>query len=162
MDPERLLMEAKKEHRDALRYGYLVPFQQIEFYTQSSADREKHYVLCLSWWESEAWVSLLLYLPIPLVFTYKAPRLLTGNPDSADSHFWWRVFETEWTVLLFGRWCADIRQRKLMWRLPPRGRTNLDVLGVSQLPKGAPYAGMGVAQWLRDHDAYKWGEHCRQ
>ena len=70
-------MEAKKEHRDALRYGYLVPFQQIEFYTQSSADREKHYVRCPSWWESEAWVSRHLYLPIPHVVTYKASSLLT-------------------------------------------------------------------------------------
>ena len=49
-----------------------------------------------------------------------------------------------------------------MRRLPPRGRTNLDVLGVSQLAKEGPYAGMGVTQWLRDHDAYKWGEHRRK
>ena len=38
----------------------------------------------------------------------------------------------------------------------------MDVLWVSQLAEGAPYAGIGVAQWLRDHDAYKWGERRRQ
>jgi hypothetical protein len=34
-DPGRLVSETCKEHWDARKYGFLVPFHQVEFYAQS-------------------------------------------------------------------------------------------------------------------------------
>ena len=68
-----------------------------------------------------------------------ASRHLQGVPAVAPHVEYTRrsilvvVFESEWTVLVFARWCSDVRQRKLMWRLPARLRENLTTMGVDQL-----------------------------
>jgi hypothetical protein len=53
-DPGRMIGEGKKEARDLGREGFLVPFQQVEFYQQSPETRASLYFKCPTWWE-EVW-----------------------------------------------------------------------------------------------------------
>jgi hypothetical protein len=62
------------------------------------------------------------------------------------------VFEAEWTVLVFVRWCADIPQRGIMWQLPVRLRANIDELGIENLLHRSPYCVAEVRAWISDHD----------
>jgi hypothetical protein len=50
-DPGRLLMEWRTEHRMATNTGFLVPFQQVEFFDQQQGIRDACYVPCPPWWE---------------------------------------------------------------------------------------------------------------
>jgi hypothetical protein len=43
VEPGRMLGEIKKEHRDARKHNFLVPYQQVEFYKQTRGSVE---VLC--------------------------------------------------------------------------------------------------------------------
>ena len=74
-DPGRLLMEGRTEHRMATNTGFLVPFQQVEFFDQLQGVRDACYVPCPPWWE-EAWISRNMSVPLPQVVTYKASQLL--------------------------------------------------------------------------------------
>jgi hypothetical protein len=72
------------------------------------------------------------------------------------------VFESEWTVLFFARWCSDVRQRKLMWRLPARLRENVTTMGVDQLFLDSDFPLPVVQQWLTAHDTYDWTSQRRR
>jgi hypothetical protein len=48
-DPGRLVSETRKEYRDARKYGFLVLFQQVEFYEQTGEARDALYVRCQNW-----------------------------------------------------------------------------------------------------------------
>jgi hypothetical protein len=74
-DPGRLLMEGRTEHRMATNTGFLVPFQQVEFFDQLQGVRYVCYVPCPPWWE-EAWISRNMSVPLPPIVTYKASKLL--------------------------------------------------------------------------------------
>jgi hypothetical protein len=50
-----------------------------------------------------------MMVPIPPVVTYRASMLLSEKKGTPEYDFWWRVMEVEWVVLVFGRWCADIK-----------------------------------------------------
>ena len=154
-DPGRLAAETRKEYRDARKYQTLVPFQQVEFYAQRGETRDALYVSCPSWW-GEAWTSPAMLVPLPPVVTYRASMLLREKAGTAESNFWWRVFEAEWVVLVFGRWCADVRERNIMWRLPGRARSGLAEIGVKNLFQQSPYSPEEVKVWLADHDAHAW------
>jgi hypothetical protein len=97
-----------------------------------------------------------------------ADRHLKGIPAVAphveDTRrlIWWLVFESEWTVLFFVRWCSDVRQRKLMWRLPARLRKNLTTMGVEQLVLDSDFPLPVVQQWLTAHDTYDLGSQRRR
>jgi hypothetical protein len=59
-------------------------------------------------------------------------------------------------VLVFGRWCADIQERNIMWRLPVRARRGLDELKIENFFHRSPYNVQNVRVWLQDHDAHSW------
>jgi hypothetical protein len=98
-----------------------------------------------------------MFVPIPPCVTYRVSRLLSGEVSHTDSPFWWLVFESEWVVLLFGRWCTDIQQRGLMWRLPPRGRAGVQTIGTERLLVKSNLSPAEVTQGLRYHDNHPWG-----
>ena len=156
-EPGRMLTEIRKEHRDARKHNFLVPYQQVEFYEQHFDGRHRHYVACPDWWRAGAWTSQHMFVPVPPCVTYRASRLLSGPSKHAEAPFWWLVFESEWVVLLFGRWCTDIQQRGIMWRLPERGRAGVTQMGVDRLLYKSSVSPSEVDQWLADHDAYNWG-----
>lgn len=157
-DPGRMIGEGKKEARDLRREGFLVPFQQVEFYQQSPEARASLYVKCPEWWE-EVWVPPNMAVPLPPAITYRARMLLVEKSGTSESRFWWMVVEAEWTVLVFGRWCADIPQRGIMWRLSPRIRQTLNTLGVETLLHYCPYSTVDVRSWLQAHDQHHWDHH---
>jgi hypothetical protein len=55
--PGRMLGEIRKEHRDARKHNFLVPYHQVEFYEQHPDGRRRYYVSCPDWWRTEAWTS---------------------------------------------------------------------------------------------------------
>jgi hypothetical protein len=102
-EPGRILAETKKEHRDARKFGYLVPYHQVEFCEQIPASRDALYVRYPDWWQDDAWVSQHMFVPTPACVTYRASRLLLGGCTGTESKFWWLVFEAAWVTLFFGR-----------------------------------------------------------
>mgnify|MGYP003487330500 FL=1 len=156
-EPGRMLGEIRKEHRDARKHNFLIPYQQVEFYEQHPDGRHRYYVPCPEWWRTEAWTSQHMFVPIPPCVTYRASRLLRGPLQHAETPFWWLVFESEWVTLLFGRWCTDIQQRGIMWRLPLRGRVGVTTMGVAKLLYKSSLSPSEVEKWLSEHDTYDWG-----
>jgi hypothetical protein len=49
-DPGRLIAETRKEYRDARKYGFLFPFQRVEFHSQTADVRASLYVRYPAWW----------------------------------------------------------------------------------------------------------------
>jgi hypothetical protein len=147
-----MLGEIKKEHREARKHNFLIPYQQVYFYDQTPEALSRHYVRFSEWWLEAGWTSQHMFVPLPPCVTYRASRLLSGDAAHLDSPFWWLVFESEWVVLLFGLWCLDIQQRGLMWRLPQRGRSGVQTIGTDSLLRKSSFSPTGVAQWLIDHD----------
>jgi hypothetical protein len=107
------------------------------------------------WW-AEAWVSHNMVLPLPPVVTFRACYLLNSSRGTAEGDFWWRVFETEWTAILFALWCTDIHQRGIMWYLPSTARANINLIGVAALIGTSPYSLADVQMWIQDFDAHNW------
>jgi hypothetical protein len=145
----------------ATNTGFLMPFQQVEFFDQQQGVRDACYVPCPPWWE-EAWISRNMSVPLPLIVTYKASQLLHRMSKTPESRFWWLVFDSEWTVLFFARWCSEIRHRKLMRLLPARLRENLTTMGVDQLVLDSGFPLPLVQQWLTEHDTYDWSSQRRR
>jgi hypothetical protein len=82
--PGQILGEIKKEHREAQKHNFLVPYQQVEFYEQTPEARWRYYVLCPEWWREGAWKSQHMFVPIPPCVTYRASRLLSGDAAHPD------------------------------------------------------------------------------
>jgi hypothetical protein len=102
-DPGRLIAETKKEYRDSTRKSCsLVPFQQVELYEQNAAARNELYPK-IPHWRTKCWLSQNMVVPLPPVTTYRARFLLEKRRGTLEYEFWWRVFETEWTAIAFGR-----------------------------------------------------------
>jgi hypothetical protein len=144
----------------ATNTGFLVPFQQVEFFDHLQGVRDACHVPCPPWWE-EAWISRNMSVPLPPIVTYKASKLLHRMSKTPEGRFWWLVFESEWTVLVFARWCSDIRERKLMWRLTARLRVNLTTMGVDQLFLDSDFPFPVLQQWLKTQDTYDWSSQRR-
>jgi hypothetical protein len=157
-DPGRMIGEGKKEAWDLRREGFLVPFQQVEFYQQSPETRASLCVKCPIWWE-EVWVPPNMAVPLPPAITYRARMLLMEKDGTPESRFWWMVVEAECAVLVFGRWCADIPQRSIMWRLSPRIRRKLDTMSVETMLHSCSYSTADVRSWLQAHDQHPWDDH---
>lgn len=153
-DPGRMVSEIRKEHRDSTRKcTELVAYQQVEYYKQDGFARRELYPRHPDWWD-DVWVSQNMLVPLPPVLTYRARFLLEEH--TMEGKFWWQVFEAEWTVLVFARWCTDIAQRSLMWALPRRIRENINTMEVGRLLRGSQYKIATVEAWLHDHDQYDW------
>jgi hypothetical protein len=69
-------------------------------------------------------------VPLPPVLTYRARMILSEKDGTHEGGLWCRVFKLEWIVLVFGLWCADISEREIEWRLPPRARAGVTELGL--------------------------------
>jgi hypothetical protein len=102
-----------------------------------------------------------MLVPLPPIFTYKASQLLHRMSTTPEGRFWWLVFESEWPVLFFARWCSDVRQRKLLWRLPARLRENLTTMGVDQLVLDSDFPLPVVQQWLTALNTCDWSSQRR-
>jgi hypothetical protein len=152
----RMLGEIKKEHRDARKHNFLVPYQQVEFYDQTPEAWSRYYVRCPELCLEAGWTSQHMFAPLPPCVTYRASLLLSGDAAHPESPFWWLVFESEWVVLLFGLWCSDIQKRGLMWRLPQRGRAGVQTIGTDRLLRKSSFSPTEVSQWLIDHDNHPW------
>jgi hypothetical protein len=134
--PGRILSEIRKEHQTAFGHGLLVPWYNVEFHSQSQRTRAQLYVSAPEWWPREGWVSAHMFVPLPPLVTYRASRLLRGDRYAGrESQFWWTLFEAEWVTLVFSRWCTDIVQRNIMWRLPIRCGLNLSSHRVHTMSK---------------------------
>jgi hypothetical protein len=94
-----------------------------------------------------------MLVPLPQVVTYRANMLLRDKAGTPERDFWRRMFEAEWVVLVFGRCCADMRERNIMWRLPSRARSILAESGVKNIFQQSPHSLEEVQLWLTDHDA---------
>jgi hypothetical protein len=157
-DPGRLLQEIRKEHRIAANHELLVTWQNKEFQSMPTALSRIFYVPEPEWWFADGWTSAHMFVPHPPVLTYRASRLLPKASHRGEAKFWWTVFEAERITLVFSRFCADIVQRRIMWRLPMRARLGISTMGVAQLLQGSTYGISDVKTWLCDHDLHHWNK----
>jgi hypothetical protein len=98
-------------------------------------------------------------VPLPQAITYRGRMLLMEKDGTSESRFRWMVVEAEWAFSVFGRWCADIPQRGIMWWLSPRIRRTLNTLGVETLLHYCPHSTVDVRSWLQAHDQHLWDDH---
>jgi hypothetical protein len=115
------------------------------------------YVKCPAWWE-EVWVPPNMAVQMTPAIRYRGRMLLMEKHGTYESRFWWMFVEAEWTVLVFGRWCADIPQRGIMWRLSPRFRRTLTTLGVDMLLQYCSYSTADVHSWIQAQDQHPWND----
>ena len=153
-DPGRLLEEIRQEYRNAERYRLLVPWQQTEVHGMHSSQKNALYFQAPRWWVNEWWTSAHMFIPLPPLVTFRASRLID---DGFENLYWRTVFEAEWVVLVLSRWCAEIIQRRIMWRLPGQARAGIETMGIGKLMKGSPYDVGHVNRWLHEHDQHLWG-----
>jgi hypothetical protein len=85
-----------------------------------------------------------MMVAIPPVVTYRSRMILSEKEGTPEYEFWQRFMEVEWVFLVFGRWCADIQERAIMWRLPVRARRGLEELKVENLFQRSPYHVQGM------------------
>jgi hypothetical protein len=78
-------------------------------------------------------MSPIILVPLPPFVTYRASMLPREKTGTVKRDFRYRVFDAEWVFLVFGVWCADVRKRRIMWRLPSRVRSGLAEIGVKPL-----------------------------
>jgi hypothetical protein len=154
-DPGRLLSELRKEAKNTRKQLQFVPYHQVEYYDQTAEARQKYYPEIPEWF-SDVWVFMNVFVPLPPVLTYRARFFLPGMAGRPEGDFYQKVLETEWTALVFARWCSDIPQRGIQWLLPPRVRANITAIGLDALLEGSRYRRSWVEQWLRDHDNHPW------
>jgi hypothetical protein len=86
-----------------------------------------------------------MFVPLPPLLTYRASRLIEGG---SDDEYWNTVLEAEWVVLVLSRWCADIIQRRIMWRLPRQARAGVETMGLGKLLRDSPYGVDQLRRWL--------------
>jgi hypothetical protein len=153
-DPGRLLEEIRQEYRNAERYRLLVLWQEIEVHKMPASERNALYFQAPKWWYNEWRTSAHMFVPLPPLLTYCASRLIQGG---SDAEYWNTVFEAEWVVLVLSRWCADIIQRRIMWRLPGQARAGVETMGLGKLLRDSPYGVDQLRRWLYDHDLHLGG-----
>jgi hypothetical protein len=154
-DPGRMLAETRKETRNLRVYQEFAPYHQVEFYAQTPEARRQLYPCIPPWW-SEVQVLPNMMVPLPPVLTYRGSRFLSDYRGTREGEFYERVLETEWTASIFARWCSDIPQRGIQWRLLPRVRENIDAISLDVLLRGSRYSVRDVQFWLGEHDAHPW------
>jgi hypothetical protein len=127
-DHGRFIREYRREKRDRRR-NVLVSWSQVEFFELSAAARGSLYPALPDWW-AEAAVNTAMRVPIPPVLTYLGSGLIGGDP------LHWVIFRSEWTALVFGRWCADVHYRGIMWHLRPKLRDWIRQMGRPSCSRG--------------------------
>jgi hypothetical protein len=150
-DPGRLFEEISQEHHHAERHCLLVPWQQNEAHSLHSSKRNELYFQAPKWWYNEWWASTHMFVPLPPLPTYRASRFIEGGNDV---EYWHTVFEADWVVLMLSRWCADIIQRRTMWRLPGQARSGIDTMGLGKFLRGSPYGVDQLRRWIYDYDLH--------
>jgi hypothetical protein len=160
-DPGRMLLEVRKEARHVRRSREFVLYHQVEYHDQLPDAQQRLYPAIPHWW-TDVFVFPNLLVPLPPVLTYRAGNFLPGAIGTESGKFFEAVLETEWTALVFARWCSDIPQRGIMWLLPPRIRQNLERIGVKVLLEGSRYPIVQVEQWIHDHDTHPWASSSQE
>jgi hypothetical protein len=127
-DHGRFIREYRREKRDRRR-NVLVSWSQVEFFELSAAARGSLYPALPDWW-AEVEVNTAMRVPIPPVLTYLGSGLIGGDP------LHWVIFRSEWTALVFGRWCADVHYRGIMWHLRPKLRDWIRQMGRPSCSRG--------------------------
>jgi hypothetical protein len=146
-DPGRFIREYRREKRDSRR-SVLVSWSQVEiFELLSAAARGSLYPALPEWW-AEVEVSTAMAVPLPPVLTYRGRRLIRVDP------LHWAIFRSEWTVLVFGRWCADVHYRVIMWHLRPKLRDWIRQMGEAELLEGSGLDVLTVVQWVFNYFSY--------
>jgi hypothetical protein len=103
-----------------------------------------------------------MMIPLPPVLTYRESRFLSDYRGTPEGELYERVFETEWTAFIFARWCSDIPQREIQWRLLPRVRENIDAIGLDALLQGSRYSVRYLQFWLGEHDSRPWYDRTQE
>jgi hypothetical protein len=101
-------------------------------------------------------VSENMYVPLPPILTDRASEFLPEKVNDDSWSFYQRVLESEWVVLVFARWFADMPQRGIMWALSPLLRANLKELGIAKLLQGSKYALSDIQAWILYYDNHPW------
>jgi hypothetical protein len=147
-DPGRFIREFKREKRDRRR-NFLVSWSQVEFFDIPTAARAGLYPHLPEWWAGVE-VSTSMSVPLPPIVTYHGSGLIRGDALS------WAIFRSEWAVLVFGRWCADLYYRGVMWRMRPQLRAWIEDLGVTALLEGSGFDATLIRRALEQHDLRDW------
>jgi hypothetical protein len=147
-DPGRSIREFRREKRDRRR-NVLVSWSQMEFLELSAAARWYLYPALPDWWV-EVEVSTAMSVPITPVLTYRGSGIIRGDP------LHWAIFRSEWTVLIFGRWCADVHFRGIIWYLMPKLRDWISQMGEAELLEGSGLDVSTTILALMKHDAWNW------
>ena len=147
-DPGRFIREYRREKRDRRR-KVLVSWSQVEFFELAAATRGSLYPALPDWW-ADVEVSTAMAVPLPPVLTYRGSGLIRGDP------LHWAIFRSEWAVLVFGRWCADIHFRGIMWYLRPTLRDWIRQMGETELLEGSGLDVPTTLLALLKHDSWNW------
>jgi hypothetical protein len=147
-DPGRLIREYRREKLDRRR-TFLVSWSQVELLELSAAARWSLYpALPDSWAEVEARTAMTV--PLPPVLTYRGSGLIRRDP------LHWAIFRSEWTVLVSGRWCADVHYRGNMWHLTLKPRDWIRHIGEAKFLEGIGLDVPTTLLALVKHDAWNW------
>jgi hypothetical protein len=146
-DPGRFIREYRREKRDRRR-KVLVSWSQVEFFELSAAAGGSLYPALPDWWEGG--LNNSMAVTIPPVLTYRGSGLIRGDP------LHWAIFRCEWTVLVFGRWCADVHYREIMWHLRPKLRDWICQMGEVDLLEESGLDVSTLILALLKHDAWNW------
>jgi hypothetical protein len=147
-DPGRFIREYRREKRDRRR-NVLVSWSQVEFFEIPTSARGALYPALPEWWD-EVEVSTAMSVPLPPVLTYRGSGLIRGDP------LHWAIFRSEWTGLVFGRWCVDLCYRGVMWHLRPKLRDWIGKVGVEALLEGSGFDVPMIQRALLKHDSREW------
>jgi hypothetical protein len=128
---------------------FLVSWYQVEFFELSAAARGSLYPALPDWW-AEVEVSTAMSVPLPPVLTYRCSGLIRGDP------LHWAIFRSEWTVLAFSRWCADVHYHGIMWHMRPKLRDCIRQMGEEELLEGSGLNVSTTILALLKHDAWNW------
>jgi hypothetical protein len=156
-----MLLEVRKEAKHVRRSREFVPYHQVEYHDQLPDAQQRLYPAIPHWW-TDVYVFPNLLVPLPPVLTYRAGNFLPGAIGTEPGKVFEAVLETEWTALVFARWCSDIPQRGIMWLLPPRFRENIERIGVAVLLEGSRYPIVHVKKWIDDHDTHPWDSSSQE
>jgi hypothetical protein len=147
-DHGQFIREYRREKRDSRR-NVLVSWSQVELFELSAAACGSLYPALHDWW-AEVEVNTAMAVPVPPVLTYRGSGLIRGDP------LHWAIFRSEWTVLVFGHWCADVHYRGIMWNLRPKLRDWIRQMREAELLEGSGLDVSTTILALLKHDTWNW------
>ena len=102
---------ARQERKLRSRYGYLIPYQHVEFPLLTHLARERRFVAVNRLWRTLE-VPRGCYAELPSVLT-----LVQGDLWGGDQSGWWTVFVTEWAARVAAYVLWDAYDNCRLWAL---------------------------------------------